>query len=134
MYCIQVLQTIEGEQKHLFRRKSGGALNGGKFVTTPTSDSVRASTEPIFQNHSKRLVFKQKCYLLVVKIVNVPHVGIPGRFFLEYQLNGSLQIPQILRYQFCNQSKVHPPHMQPINTHIYSGASIRVLLMTISHA
>ena len=63
MYCIQVLQTIEGEQKHLFRRKSGGALNGGKFVTTPTSDSVRASTEPIFQNHSKRLVFKQKCYL-----------------------------------------------------------------------
>ena len=61
MYCIQVLQTIEGEQKHLFRRKSGGALNG-KFVTTPTSDSVRA-TEPIFQSPSNNLVFKQNCYL-----------------------------------------------------------------------
>ena len=59
MYCIQVLQTIEGEQKHLFRRKSGGALNGGKFVTTPTSDSVRA-TKPTFQNQSKDWLSSKK--------------------------------------------------------------------------
>ena len=60
MYCIQVLQTIEGEQKHLFRRKSGGALNGGKFVTTPTSDSVRASNEPVL-NQYFRITVKDWC-------------------------------------------------------------------------